>query len=101
MTCLGLVGFLECHSLLASKKGLWLRERIILPNRVAAVAPVQRRGRRMRYAPAERLLRLTRPLAATRTGRSPNEMAVELFMGDVTCAAAQRCTLVQPSDATQ
>jgi len=35
----------------------------------------------MRYAPAERLLRLARHLAATRTGLTLDEMAAELEVG--------------------
>jgi predicted DNA-binding transcriptional regulator YafY len=35
----------------------------------------------MRYAPAERLLRLARQLAATRTGLTLDEMAAELEVG--------------------
>jgi ATPase family associated with various cellular activities (AAA) len=38
-------------------------------------------GRSMRYAPAERLLRLARHLAATRTGLTLDEMATELEVG--------------------
>ena len=38
-------------------------------------------GRSMRYAPAERLLRLARHLAATRTGLTLDEMAAELEVG--------------------
>jgi predicted DNA-binding transcriptional regulator YafY len=37
--------------------------------------------RRMRYAPAERLLRLARHLAATRVGLTLDEMATELEVG--------------------
>jgi predicted DNA-binding transcriptional regulator YafY len=40
-----------------------------------------RQDRRMRYAPAERLLRLARLLAATRTGLTLDEMANELDVG--------------------
>jgi predicted DNA-binding transcriptional regulator YafY len=47
----------------------------------------------MRYAPAERLLRLARSLAATRTGLMLDEMAAELEVGRRTaerlCAALQ------------
>jgi predicted DNA-binding transcriptional regulator YafY len=45
--------------------------------------PVSRRwhDRAMRYAPAERLLRLARHLAATRTGLTLDEMAAELQIG--------------------
>ena len=40
-----------------------------------------RQHRAMRYAPAERLLRLARHLAATRTGLTLDEMAAELEVG--------------------
>lgn len=57
---------------------LWgLREKrwvIVMANR-----SVQHRA--MRYAPAERLLRLARHLAATRTGLTLDEMATELEIG--------------------
>ena len=41
----------------------------------------RRQDRRMRYAPSERLLRLARHLAATRTGLTLDEMAKELEVG--------------------
>ena len=41
----------------------------------------RRQDRRMRYAPSERLLRLARHLAGTRTGLTLDEMAKELEVG--------------------
>ena len=43
--------------------------------------PKARQHLRMRYAPAERLLRLARHLAGTRTGLTLDEMASELEVG--------------------
>lgn len=51
---------------------LWRGRRVIVMTRRSA------QFRSMRYAPAERLLRLARHLAATRTGLTLDEMATEL-----------------------
>ncbi len=53
----------------------------MIPDPVIARLPAPRQVSAMRYAPAERLLRLARHLAGTRTGLTLDDMASELEVG--------------------